>query len=75
MFELFHAHHLQDKPNADNERLLKTINSRGKIYVVPTVLNDVYVIRFVVCSRFSTLDDIKFAWKEIQDAAAESLHA
>lgn len=69
---MLHTPHLQDKPNAENEKLLQKINSRGKIHVVPAVLKDVYVIRFVVCSRFTTLDDIKYAWKEIQDAAGES---
>lgn len=55
--------------NKLNERLLKEINGRGKIHMVPTMLNGVYVLRFAICSRFTNKEDVKFAWKEIQEIA------
>jgi len=59
--------------NQDNEQLLKEINSRGKIHMVPTILQGTYVIRFAICSRFTNLEDVKFAWKEIQEVALQIL--
>ena len=37
--------------------------------MVPTDLYGKYVIRFVVCARITTEDDIKLSWKEIQNNA------
>lgn len=62
---------LKDKSNDDNEKLLKSINERGKIHIVPSKLKGVYILRFAVCSRFTISDDVKYAWKEIQDAASD----
>lgn len=55
--------------NAVNEALLKRINGRGKIHMVPSKINDVYFLRMAVCSRFTVSDDMKFSWAEISEAA------
>ncbi|ODN06479.1 Aromatic-L-amino-acid decarboxylase [Orchesella cincta] len=62
---------LKDKSNEDNEKLLKRINERGKIHIVPAKIKDLYIIRFAICSRFTNLEDVKIGWQEIQDATTE----
>lgn len=46
--------------------LLEKINERNKIYIMPYYFRERYVVRFVVCSRFTEKTDIIFAWNEIQ---------
>ncbi|GBL93382.1 Aromatic-L-amino-acid decarboxylase [Araneus ventricosus] len=53
-------------PNSVNEDLLKRVNARRKIHITPTVVRDKYIIRFAICSRYTTLEDVDFAWREIQ---------
>ncbi|RWS30166.1 histidine decarboxylase-like protein [Leptotrombidium deliense] len=57
--------------NELTEKLLKRLNSQGKIHCVPASLKGVYVIRFTVTSTHTTLMDIKRDWKVIQDMALE----
>lgn len=64
---------LKGKQNSDNELLLKEINARGRIHMVPTMLQGQYVLRFAICSRFTNLEDVRYAWKEIQDIASKIL--
>lgn len=47
--------------------------TRRKIYVIPGSFRDQFVIRFVVCSRFTIQEDIAFAWNEISNQATEVL--
>lgn len=58
-----------------NETLLRTINGRGKIHLVPSKINDVYFLRMAVCSRYSTTEDMDYSWKEVSAAADEVLAA
>ncbi|XP_021950777.1 aromatic-L-amino-acid decarboxylase [Folsomia candida] len=62
---------MNNKSEEDNEKLLKSINERGKIHIVPSKLHGLYILRFAVCSRFTTSKDVEFAWKEIQDATTD----
>ena len=55
-----------------NKELLKNINDNGRIHMVPCDLNGRYILRFVICARTTTEDDVLYAWKEIQNQA-ESL--
>lgn len=55
--------------NELNEALLKRINGRGKIHLVPSKINDVYFLRMAVCSRFTVSEDMKFSWNEVCAAA------
>ena len=61
---------VQNKSDNDNERLLKSINDRGKIHIVPAKLHGKFILRFAVCSRYTELQDINYAWKEIQEATS-----
>lgn len=59
--------------NEVNEKLLKRINGRGKIHLVPSKIDDTYFLRMAVCSRFTTPEDMEFSWQEVSAAAAEVL--
>lgn len=61
--------------NAINEALLKRINGRGKIHMVPSKINDVYFLRMAVCSRFTVSEDMKYSWAEISEASDEEFKA
>ncbi|XP_059147116.1 aromatic-L-amino-acid decarboxylase-like [Physella acuta] len=52
-------------PNHLTQRLLKDLNASGQLYLVPALLNDNYVIRFVVCSQHTCDDDINHSWEVI----------
>ncbi|XP_063423745.1 aromatic-L-amino-acid decarboxylase-like [Mytilus trossulus] len=53
--------------NDKNEMLLKAINEDGRIHLVPSKFRDTYFLRFAVCASRTTSDDVKFAWKVIQE--------
>ncbi|EAT37248.1 AAEL010737-PA [Aedes aegypti] len=59
--------------NEISEALLKKINGRGKIHMVPSKVNDVYFLRMAVCSRFTEASDIEYSWNEVSAAADELL--
>ncbi|XP_055376604.1 aromatic-L-amino-acid decarboxylase isoform X2 [Condylostylus longicornis] len=60
--------------NELNELLLKRINGRGNIHLVPSKINGIYFLRFAVCSRFTKSEDIEYSWKEISESASEVLN-
>ncbi|KAI8042124.1 aromatic-L-amino-acid decarboxylase isoform X1 [Drosophila gunungcola] len=57
--------------NERSEALLKRINGRGNIHMVPSKINDVYFLRMAVCSRFTQPEDMVYSWKEVSAAADE----
>lgn len=59
--------------NEINEKLLKRINGRGRIHLVPSKINDIYFLRMAVCSRYSEMRDMDESWKEVSDSADEVL--
>ncbi|XP_055711328.1 aromatic-L-amino-acid decarboxylase isoform X2 [Phlebotomus papatasi] len=59
--------------NELNDTLLKRINGRGKIHMVPSKINEVFFLRMAVCSRFTVSEDMDFTWKEVAEAADEVL--
>lgn len=59
--------------NELNEILLRNINGRGKIHMVPSKINDVYFLRMAVCSRYTTSDDMAYSWNEVAAAADDML--
>lgn len=61
--------------NELNEALLKRINGRGKIHLVPSKINDVYFLRMAVCSRFTASEDMDYSWAEVSEAATEEFAA
>lgn len=59
--------------NEINEKLLKRINARGVIHLVPSKIRDTYFLRMAVCSRYTEPADIELSWKECKAAADEVL--
>ncbi|XP_043276522.1 aromatic-L-amino-acid decarboxylase [Venturia canescens] len=59
--------------NDVNEALLKKINGAGNIHLVPSKIEDMYFLRFAICSRFSESKDIQSSWREIKLRADELL--
>ncbi|XP_012536885.2 histidine decarboxylase [Monomorium pharaonis] len=59
--------------NTLTERLLKKLNSRGRLHCVPAALHGKYVIRFTVTSTNTTNADILRDWAEIRSTANEIL--
>ncbi|CAK9806406.1 Histidine decarboxylase [Anthophora quadrimaculata] len=57
--------------NSLTERLLKKMNSRGRVHCVPAALHGKYVIRFTVTSTNTTNEDILRDWAEIRNTANE----
>lgn len=59
--------------NERNEALLRRINGRGKVHMVPSKIGDVYFLRMAVCSRFTQSEDMEYTWKEVAAAADAEL--
>ncbi|XP_071531630.1 aromatic-L-amino-acid decarboxylase isoform X2 [Panulirus ornatus] len=53
------------KDNEVNESLLKKLNAGGVIHLVPSKINDIYFLRFAVCSRLTESQDVQVAWQEV----------
>ncbi|XP_077563056.1 histidine decarboxylase [Haemaphysalis longicornis] len=58
-------------PNAATEKLLKRINTSGKVHCVPAAFKGKYVIRYVVTSTHTNEDDIRHDWDIICNTADE----
>ncbi|XP_076271306.1 aromatic-L-amino-acid decarboxylase-like [Rhynchophorus ferrugineus] len=59
--------------NELNEALLKKINGKGVIHLVPSKIRDTYFLRLAICSRYSEEQDMDVSWKEVKEAAEEVL--
>ena len=60
--------------NMINDHLLARINGARRIHMVPAMLpGETYVLRFVVCSRYTESRDVQFAWREVQKHTDELL--
>ncbi|KAF5306408.1 hypothetical protein FQA39_LY08917 [Lamprigera yunnana] len=59
--------------NELNETLLKRINGRGVIHLVPSKIKDQYFLRMAVCSQYTEKEDIDLSWREVKNAATEVL--
>ena len=55
--------------DALNERLLRTINDDGRIYLTQTRFEDKYAIRFQVGQTYTSEQDVAFAWEVIRETA------
>lgn len=60
--------------NELTERLLKKLNTNGRIHCVPSSLKGTYVIRFTVTSARTTIYDIKRDWNIIQETTTDLLN-
>lgn len=52
-----------------NEKLLHRLNSSGKLYISHTKLNGKYTLRFCVAQTYTDEENVREAWKLIQDSA------
>lgn len=52
-----------------NEALIKRINGRGNIHLVPSKFGDIYFLRMSISSRFINADDMEYSWNEICETA------
>jgi aromatic-L-amino-acid decarboxylase len=62
---------LKGRSDEDSAKLLKSINERGKIHIVPSKINGKYILRMAVCSRYTISEDMLFAYNEVSDATKE----
>lgn len=60
-------------PNELNEMLLKEINGRGNIHLVPAKIDNTYFLRLAICSRFTNSCDILYSWKEVNEVSRQVL--
>lgn len=56
---------LKGHGDEDNEKLLKKINERANIHIVPSKLGGKYILRLAICSRYTVSEDMPFAYNEI----------
>jgi len=59
--------------NEPNEKLLKSINTDGRIHMVPSITKGVYYLRFAICASRTTHDDVTSAWNVIAELATKQL--
>ncbi|CAF0936975.1 unnamed protein product [Adineta ricciae] len=55
--------------NKLSQKLLLSLNDSGQIHMVPSMVNDLYIIRFAVCAKHATDDDMHVAFHVIQEHA------
>nr|QHN70667.1 dopa decarboxylase-like [Limenitis arthemis astyanax] len=51
------------------KELLKSLTEKKKVFMVGCTYRSRYVIRFVICSRFTTKEDIETSWNIIKEEA------
>lgn len=66
---------LKNISNEINERLLKAINDDKRIYIVPAMVKQKYVLRLAVCSWLTEAKHIEFAWNTINQVATKLLES
>jgi glutamate/tyrosine decarboxylase-like PLP-dependent enzyme len=60
---------LKDQSNQVNEELLKKIKEAGKIYMVPSQIDDTYFLRLAIVAQSCDIKHIDAAWDEIKRCA------
>nr|XP_033777024.1 histidine decarboxylase [Geotrypetes seraphini] len=56
-------------PNSLTEEVLKELTKTGRVFLIPAMVHDKFIIRFTVTSQFTTRDDILCDWNIILQAA------
>ncbi|XP_031342801.1 aromatic-L-amino-acid decarboxylase-like isoform X2 [Photinus pyralis] len=51
--------------NELTQKLIDKISAARKIYVIPCYIQEYFVIRFAICARTTTIEDIHYSWAEI----------
>jgi aromatic-L-amino-acid decarboxylase len=63
----------KDSSNELNERLLKALNEDKRIYLVPSMVKQKFILRLAICSWLSEEKHVKFAWDVIDQVATKLL--
>uniref|UniRef100_A0A2N9GQN0 Tyrosine decarboxylase n=1 Tax=Fagus sylvatica TaxID=28930 RepID=A0A2N9GQN0_FAGSY len=63
------ANHDVERENELNQKLLESINSSGHVYMTPTVVDGVYIIRCAIGSTLTEERHVIMAWKVVQEHA------
>lgn len=53
--------------------LVKRITETKDIYLCPTNVKDRYIIRFAVCAKSTTQEDIEYSWRKIKQISERIL--
>lgn len=53
--------------------LLKRINETKDIYLCPAQVKGQYIIRFAICAKSTTIDDIEYSWRKIKQLSERIL--
>ncbi|CAF0734803.1 unnamed protein product [Didymodactylos carnosus] len=64
---------LKDGSNELNEKLLKALNEDKRIYLVPSMVKQRFILRLVVCSYLTEVKHIEYAWNIIKEVATKLL--
>jgi glutamate/tyrosine decarboxylase-like PLP-dependent enzyme len=64
---------LRNSANDVNERLLKALNEDKRIYLVPSMVKQKFILRLAVCSWLSEEKHIKSAWDVIDEVTTKLL--
>ncbi|KAF7269862.1 hypothetical protein GWI33_017106, partial [Rhynchophorus ferrugineus] len=56
-----------------SKQILEKIAQRKKIYIMPYYYQEQLLFRFVICSRFTTIEDIDYSWNEIATQTSDVL--
>jgi len=56
-----------------NKRYLEAMEFSRKLHMVPSVFHDKYVIRFAVCAEYLNEEDIKLAWRIVEEYASVTI--
>ncbi|CAF0987106.1 unnamed protein product [Rotaria sp. Silwood1] len=59
--------------NKLSQKLLLSLNDSGLIHMVPSMVNDIYIIRFAVCAKYANDADMHTAFSIIQKHANDVL--
>jgi glutamate/tyrosine decarboxylase-like PLP-dependent enzyme len=63
----------KDSPNELNERLLKALNDDKRIYLVPSMVKQKFILRLAICSWLTEEKHVEFAWDVINQVATKLL--
>ncbi|XP_060528578.1 tyrosine decarboxylase-like [Cylas formicarius] len=61
--------------DSNNQALLASINSSGKLHMIPSMVKDKYTMRFCVTAENATQEDVERAWRIIDRHASELIDA
>ena len=64
---------LKDSSNDLNERLLKALNEDKRIYLVPSMVKQKFILRLAICSWLTEEKHVDFAWNVIDQVSTKLL--